>query len=115
MIAQSKAGSEEETTSHQFRRFGSTTLSRSSARHRNSFHPRFAERNIEHRHRQPTAGRICSTSVVPEPPRKSLVRQPSPRHHSGKGECRKKNERAWREHLIPAIGLGGREGFCHEC
>jgi len=29
------------------------------------------ERNIEHRHRQPMAGRIRSTSVVPEPKRKS--------------------------------------------
>lgn len=29
------------------------------------------ERNIGHRHRQPKAGRICSTSVVPEPSHKS--------------------------------------------
>ena len=36
------------------------------------------ERNIEHRHRQPAAGRSRSTSVGPAPQRKSQVRQPSP-------------------------------------
>jgi len=41
--------------------------------------PSFAERNFEHRHRQPKAGRIRSTSGVPAPLRKSQVRHPSSR------------------------------------
>lgn len=46
---------------------GSTTLSLDLLDAETRSILRFAERNSEHRHRQPWAGRISSTSVVPEP------------------------------------------------
>ena len=65
---------------------GSTTLSLDLLDAETRSILRFAERNSEHRHRQRGAGRISSTSVVPEP---SASRRKTPPSHllRGKDYC----------------------------